>query len=95
MDLSYVIPMGIFGMIGAYFSMKLLLIKKEKLIKAVANPRAFLTDLKLLVLASVLGVVYFIFTLSEDTLHGKLIGIFSGLIYVIVSARMVRRYGRW
>ncbi len=57
MDLSYVIPMGI-------FSMKLLLIKKEKLIKAVTNPRTFLTDLKLLVLASVLGVLYFIFTLS-------------------------------
>ena len=98
MDITYLIPMSIFGLIGACLSVKIFFFKREILLKTVANPKAFERDVKIMILASLFGALYFSFFLflsEELKIIVNLTGYASGLLYVLAAFRMVRRYGKW
>ena len=88
----YLIIMSNLGMIGAALSFTLIFsvmdeIYRNRLMK---NKEAFLTDVKIMVIASIFGIAYFILTLLGFKV-GEVLGVISALLFLVTAARIVLR----
>ncbi len=86
------------GIIGFYYALKLLSIRKELIVKAVANPNPFCKDFYLIFFA---GLVCFfhgvlgVFGKSQEEILYSTTGIASAILYVLASIRIARRFTKW
>ncbi len=60
---------------------------RNRLIK---NKEAFLTDIKIMMTASIFGLAYFILTLLGFKV-GEALGVASALLFLVIAARVVLR----
>ncbi len=98
MEFIYKLSLGIMALIGSYYSLKLLTIKKETIIKTLVSPSQLFTDIKLVFLASVLATIHAaIGVILQDPQNSfyMLAGISSALLYLIAAIRIARRYAKW
>jgi hypothetical protein len=91
--------LGSFGAIVAFYSLKLLRIKKKGMVNLLAKPDALKRDTLILILASALGVYNFVnyfvshYTHNQDLFEfAQVIGIIIGFLYTLVIVRWERRF---
>ncbi len=86
------------GIIGFYYALKLLSIRKELIIKALANPDPLYTDFYLIFFAGLICFFHGVlgtFGKSQEEILYSTTGIASAILYVLASIRIARRFAKW
>ncbi len=94
----YKIFMTCLGIIGVYYAIKLLSIRKDLIVKALANPDPLYTDFYLIFFAGLICFfhgIFGVFYRSPEEILYSTTGIASAILYVLVCIRLARRFAKW
>jgi hypothetical protein len=98
MEIIYKLFLGIMALIGTYYSLKLVTIKKETIVKTLTSSSQLFTDIELIFSASIFAALHAVIgVISQDPKNPfyMITGILSAVLYLVAAIRIARRYTRW